>query len=278
MQLDCPACERPTLHRFLYAKNNCAIVKCSVCGLGRAQCDEFDPREYYSGDYFSGGRADGYADYRGAEAVLRREFSRSLAFVRRHQAGGRLLEIGCAYGFFLQEAATFYEVTGIEIAEAAARSCRERGLRVVTGLADERILAQLGMMDVIVMLDVIEHLPDPRATLALCHRHLKPGGIIVITTGDFGSPYARLAGPHWRLMTPPQHLWYFTPESLRRMSRSLGLTVAACDHPWKLVPLSLIGFQASRMLGVRYPGRLAGNGVGIPVNFFDAMRCVIRKR
>src|ERR1700731_2397307 len=167
MQLHCPACGRQTLHRFLYSKNNCAIVKCAGCGLGRAQCDEFDPREYYSGDYFSGGRADGYADYRGAEAVLRREFSRSLAFVRRHQAGGRLLEIGCAYGFFLQEAATFYEVTGIEIAEAAARSCRERGLRVVTGLADERILAQLGMMDVIVMLDVIEHLPDPRATLAL---------------------------------------------------------------------------------------------------------------
>ena len=105
-----------------------------------------------------------------------------------------------------------------------------------------------------------------------------PGGIIAITTGDFASLYARLSGPHWRLMTPPQHLWYFTPESLRRMSRSLGLTVAACDHPWKLVPLSLIGFQASRMLGVRYPGRLAGNGVGIPVNFFDAMRCVIRKR
>jgi hypothetical protein len=66
MQLDCPACERPTFHRFLYAKNNCAIVKCSVCGLGRARCEEFDPREYYSSEYFSGGRADGYADYRGA--------------------------------------------------------------------------------------------------------------------------------------------------------------------------------------------------------------------
>jgi SAM-dependent methyltransferase len=148
---------------------------------------------------------------------------------------------------------------------------------VVTGIADERNLAQLGMMDVIVMLDVIEHLPHPRATLALCHRYLNPGGIIVITTGDFGSLFARLAGAHWRLMTPPQHLWYFTPESLKLMARSLGLSIVAFDHPWKFVPLSLIAFQASRMLGFRYPGRFPGSRVGIPVNFFDAMRCVIRK-
>src|SRR5436190_7161324 len=67
MQLDCPACERPTLHRVFYEKNNCAIVRCSACGVGRALCDEFDPGEYYSGDYFSGGRTDGYVDYQGTE-------------------------------------------------------------------------------------------------------------------------------------------------------------------------------------------------------------------
>jgi len=54
------------------------------------------------------------------------------------------------------------------------------------------------------------------------------------TTGDFGSLCARLTGARWRLVTPPQHLWYFTPKSLGHMSRSLGLTLVACDHPWKL--------------------------------------------
>jgi 2-polyprenyl-3-methyl-5-hydroxy-6-metoxy-1,4-benzoquinol methylase len=56
------------------------------------------------------------------------------------------------------------------IAEDAAAYCRERGLRVSTGIADEANLAQLGMMDVIVLLDVIEHLPSPHETLALCAR------------------------------------------------------------------------------------------------------------
>jgi SAM-dependent methyltransferase len=275
MQFDCPACNRPTEHQFLYTKNSCAIVKCSACGLGRARYEEFAPNDFYSADYFSGGRTDGYADYRGAEAILRREFSHSLKFIRAYQAGGRLLEIGCAYGFFLKEAAASYEVAGIEIAEAPARYCREQGLHVLTGIAEECNLAALGMMDVIVMLDVIEHLPDPRATLRLCRRHLNPGGIIVLTTGDFGSLYARLTGPHWRLMTPPRHLWYFTIESVRRMAHALGLKVEGCDRPWKLVPLSLIEFQASRMLGIRYSGKFAGSRAGIPVNLFDVMRCVI---
>ena len=229
-------------------------------GSGRARCDEFDPREYYSGDYFSGGRADGYVDYQGTEAVLRREFSYALEFIRRHHARAGVSSRSVALtAFSLRKPRASTRWLASKLPRQRLSSCRERGLHVVTGIADERNLSQLGMMDVIVMLDVIEHLPDPRATLALCHRYLNPGGIIVITTGDFGSLYARLAGAHWRLMTPPQHLWYFTPKSLRHMSRSLGLTLVACDHPWKLVPLSLIGFQASRMLGLRYPGRFAGS-------------------
>ena len=71
-------------------------------------------------DAFSGGHPDGYADYRGAEPILRREFARTVKFIRKYRPAGRLLDIGCAYGFFLEEARPFYEVAGIEIAEHAA--------------------------------------------------------------------------------------------------------------------------------------------------------------
>jgi SAM-dependent methyltransferase len=276
MQLSCPACRQETAHRLLYSKNGCDILQCADCGLGRAQASGFDPGSYYTGDYFSGGHADGYADYLGAEPVLRREFAHTVNFVRKYRDGGRLLDVGCAYGFFLQEARRFYDVAGIELAEDAAAHARANGLRVHSGVADESTLAALGMMDVIVLLDVIEHLPDPHATLELCARHLRPGGIIVITTGDFGSLYARLAGAHWRLMTPPQHLWYFTRPSVERIARSLGLRMEAFDHPWKIVPLSLIKFQIGRMFGVRSTGATASR-VGLPVNLFDAMRVVLRK-
>ena len=103
---------------------------------------------------------------------------------------------------FSGRAARFYDVAGIEIADAAVAFCRSRGLSVINGVAEESSLTQFGMLDIIVLLDVIEHLPDPPSTLALCRKHLNPGGVIVITTGDFASFYARLAGPRWRLMTP----------------------------------------------------------------------------
>jgi SAM-dependent methyltransferase len=276
-RLLCPACGRATTHRFLYAKNGCEILQCRECGLGRTEAASFDPSSYYTGDYFAGGHADGYADYLGAEPVLRREFARTVEFIRKYCPRGRLLDVGCAYGFFLQEAKPFFEVAGVELADDAAAHGRRSGLNVLTGGADESTLAQLGGMDVIVLLDVIEHLPSPRDTLALCARHLVPGGIIVVTTGDFGSLSARLAGARWRLMTPPQHLWFFSGESMRRMAGSLGLEVAHFDHPWKIVPLSLITFQLARMLGRRPARAPSAIGIGLPVNLFDAMRVVLRK-
>lgn len=275
--LSCPACGGATRHDFLYTKNGCDILRCDSCGLGRAKTDSFDPKNYYTEDYFSGKRSDGYADYLGAEPVLRREFAKTMDFIRGFRPSGRLLEVGCAYGFLLQEARLHFDVTGIELAGEAAEHCRRSGLRVLTGQVNDGLLADLGRFDVIVMLDVIEHLPSPRETVAALARHLAPGGVLVITTGDFGAISARLAGRHWRLMTPPQHLWFFSQQGMRRMAAAVGLTVAQLDHPWKIVPLSLIGFQLTRMLGVE-AGRLPGwSGAGIPINLFDAMRVVLRK-
>ena len=274
----CPACGAPTRQRYLYSKEACDILRCEECGIGRTETAEFDPTSYYGKDYFSGGYFDGYADYIGAEPVLRREFARVVAFLRQHCAGGRLLEIGCAYGFFLQEARThFFDVVGIELVEDAAAYCRCSGLHVLDGAPDEDKFRRLGTMDAIVLLDVIEHLPEPRQTIELCSRHLSPGGALLLTTGDFGSLHARIIGANWRLMTPPQHLWFFTRESMKRLSKGAGLEFVSCDHPWKIVPLSLILFQLARILGMQPTRRPQTSRFGVPVNLFDAMRVVLRK-
>lgn len=280
----CPACKTDTPHEDLYEKNACVVSRCLTCGLGRATPGEFDPASYYTKEYFDGTHADGYTDYVASEQVLRAEFARVRESLKQECPGrGRLLEIGCAYGYFLKEVKDdFDEVIGIELAQDAVDACHRAGLaQVHQGVADEATLERIGEVDVIVMLDVIEHLPDPVRTLELCRRMLKPGGVILLTTGDFASPLARITGRHWRLMTPPQHLWFFTPGSFARIAGQLGLDVTAVSHPWKLVPLSLILFQLARMAGrkgqpIAPGGRLST--VGIPVNLFDAMRVVMRKR
>ena len=98
----------------------------------------------------------------------------------------------------------------------------------------------------------------------------------MITTGDFGSLAARLTGARWRLMTPPQHLWFFTRQSMQRLASGLGLAVEHLDHPWKLVPASLIAFQLQRMLGLRSASAVGASAIGVPVNLFDTMRVVLR--
>src|SRR4051794_37122379 len=50
----------------------------------------------------------------GAEPVLRREFAHSVDFIRNYRRDGKLLELGAAYGFFLMEAARYFDVAGIE--------------------------------------------------------------------------------------------------------------------------------------------------------------------
>jgi hypothetical protein len=78
-------------------------------------------------------------------------------------------------------------------------------------------------------------------------------------------------------MTPPQHLWFFTQDSIRKLCSGIGLAVEHVDHPWKVVPASLIVFQLRRMLGWHGSSVPAVSRVGIPVNLYDAMRVVLRR-
>ena len=277
----CRVCDRVTGHRLCFRKQDCDILKCHECGLGSADTKDFDPAAYYTDAYFDGGYGDGYADYAGSEAVLRREFRDTLRHLKRFVGSGRLLEVGCAYGFFLLEAKSSFQVAGIEAAEGAVRACHARGLSDVrVGLIDRMTIAEFPPMDAIVLLDVIEHLAAPDEAFRLLSSKLKPGGMLLLTTGDWNSLVGRAFGSRWRLMTPPQHLFYFTARSLRILGQRYGLQVVDVGHPWKTVPLSLVAHQLRRMIGLAAePPRASGHlsGVGIPVNLFDAIRVVYRK-
>jgi len=277
---ECPACGHAAPRRFCFRKSGYDIVRCCECGLGSSVGPEdFDPATFYDASYFTGGRRDGYDDYVGHAKVLHREFRSVLrAILASGSTEGRLMEIGCAYGFFLQEAQSHFRVFGVEVSPDAVRFAQARGLDVVCGFPSEEIFEKKGPFDVVVMLDVIEHLPNPAEVLGLIHRHLSPEGRLVLTTGDWGAPVSRLMRAAWRLMTPPQHMFFFTRKSMCGLLQRTGFTVVDFGHPWKHVPLGLILYQLERMSGLtQRPLRWLG-GVGITVNLFDAMRVIAVKR
>lgn len=280
IQFLCPVCDRTTVGTFLYYKAGIPITKCPECGIGKSCPDKFDPEMYYDASYFNGGKQDGYSDYIGTRDVLQKHFRRDLGLLKKLGGGtGNLLEIGCAYGYFLEVAQRQYTVSGLEIFKEAVDDCQARGLTGVKhGAISAETMESLPMTDIVVMLDVIEHLPDPREALATVTSKLRPNGLMLITTGDFSSLCAKIMGRHWRLMTPPQHLWFFTPHSLTQLTESLGFELVFIDHPFKKVPLGLIIYQICRYLSFSPHLPAWIHRFGLPVNLFDAMRIVLRKK
>jgi SAM-dependent methyltransferase len=277
----CQVCSTISVHSFVYRKNNIPIFRCKKCGVGRAIAEDFEPEKYYTEEYISGGYEESYVDYLGSEETLRREFRKTVKYLRRFSSkGGKCLEIGCAYGFFLQEARPYYEVYGVEMSEAAVLNCRSNGLlNVRKGELTDEFCREIGNLDVVVMLDVIEHIDNLEGLINIISTYLKPGAILLLTTGDWSSLASRLTGASWRLMTPPGHLWYLTPDSLDVLMRHNGMTRLDKGYPWKIVPFELIIKQAIAMLGwklkIHFPKIL--KNLGIPANMFDSMRLVYRK-
>ena len=169
---------------------------------------------------------------------------------------GRLLDVGCAAGFFLAEARRHYDVQGVELSRWSSAYARDRlGLPVVTGTLADAAAAGGVVFDVVTLWDVIEHVPEPVALLADAARVLKLGSgrDIVLTTGDIGGAYAQRAGAGWDLLTPPWHLTFFDRATLAGAAERAGLRVvgmrsegvAGDGRLWRSTPALL----AARVLG-----------------------------
>ena len=145
-----------------------------------------------------------------------------MAHLARLAPGGALLDLGCAAGFFLTAAAERYAVTGVEVSAFASQHARDEfGLRVFTGEIFDAPLAD-GEFDVVTLWDVIEHVAEPAAVLTEVARVTKPGGLVVMTTGDVSGPLAVRDLERWNLMTPPAHLAFFSPRTIERLLNDSG--------------------------------------------------------
>jgi SAM-dependent methyltransferase len=225
---DCVVCGAPQpVPQF--SRNGFDMVACRACGclyVGQdAAAIDFDA--LYGQDYYTGGHDQVFSDYVG-QAAARRAHARRKLWMLRHlpprvPRRGRLLDVGCAAGFFLAEAQPHYEVQGVELSAWSSAWAREQlGLPVFTGTLQQAALPA-DHFDLITLWDVIEHVPDPVPLLAEAARVLKPGGQLVLTTGDWGSAYAQRHGRDWHLMTPPWHLTMFSRATLTKAAERAGL-------------------------------------------------------
>lgn len=220
----CALCGRPD-GRVLFRVDGSLIVRCERCGLVRDAMRPVAARSVYGADYYSTESAKGgYANYVLDADVNRLTFaSRLQAIEARLGRKGRLLDVGCALGDFLEVARDRgWQVDGAEISSFAANEARKRGLRVFCGVLED-LHAPAERYDAITLYDVIEHLSDPVRTLKEVRRLLVPGGVLHIVTPNVDGIQARLLGSSWYHYKPGEHLFYFSPETLRHAADDAGL-------------------------------------------------------
>lgn len=199
------------------------VRRCAGCGLGYTSPRVHAERlhELYGERYWSSecARHFGYTSYLEEEKAYLRTFRRRARLVRRAVPPGRLLEVGCAAGYFLAVMRDLgYEVHGVEISGEAVQSARKRfGLDAVHACRLGDAPYPAGSFDLVAMWDVVEHLADPLAELAHCHRLLRPGGALVLQTQDLDSLARRVMGRRWHHFKQLEHLYHFDRRTLREL-------------------------------------------------------------
>jgi 2-polyprenyl-3-methyl-5-hydroxy-6-metoxy-1,4-benzoquinol methylase len=137
---------------------------------------------------------------------------------------GRLLDIGCGSGAWLVLMKGLgWEAEGIDFDPQAVDAANKAGLRVHAGvLEDQKYPSE--HFDALTMSHVIEHVPDPIATITECYRLLKPNGRLVLFTPNTSSLCHYYFGQDWRGLEPPRHLHIFSFTSMRRLFAHVGFS------------------------------------------------------
>lgn len=171
----------------------------------------------------------------GLRGIRMENFRDLVAQIGRFSSDGqrKLLDVGCAHGWFLETARQRFDVLGIEPDEFVAGRTQARGLPVRVGFFPD-VLGDHEKFDVVVFNDVIEHLPDIRAAVAAVNLHLNPGGLLVLNLPNsrgffyrtskllsrfgWGAPFERL----WQKDLPSPHVHYFDRRNLARLVGAHG--------------------------------------------------------
>ena len=283
----CPLCTPKSRCSVRFTKHGYTIYRCGECNLlfVHPQPSPEDIIALYGPAYFERGNKYSFDPENGELNPDRHNNLVRISVLQQYKPSGRLLDVGCAEGGFLEVAREMgFNVSGIEVSDYAATYARGKlGIDVAnSNLAEARLPSE--SYDVVTMWDVIEHLSDPCQTLREIHRILRRGGLLALSTGNAGSLWARLAGRFWQLLTPPQHLFFFDEKNLGKALGLSGFAVKEMLYVGKRTTLDFILFKARETLGpVVSPVQAIITCLGlnkglVTVNLYDIVTCVAEKK
>lgn len=245
----CPACGGPGVGGAVHVDGKQDLGGGPLSLLTCPRC-----RTRYQAALPRAGELARHYDYMGHKPVnahttplLELRFARLLARLEpARRPGARLLEVGCGFGLFLDAAARRGWIAhASEISPSCCESLRARfGERVHEGELPGAPFAP-DSFDAVVMIEVLEHLPDPLAYLVTARRLLRPGGLLLLTTPNPEGGTGRVLGTRWRVFTD-EHLSYFGRRGLLALLGRAGLEAASVTTTGLDVPSLRAGLARCR--------------------------------
>ncbi len=220
-------------------------VRCERCGLVRLQPrpEEAAMERHYTATTYA--RAEGEEETAGLgqrlDEFFRRQAERVNASHGTRTTRKRLLDVGCGDGRFMAAMQTLgWETEGLETDPRTAALARKRTESVIHKLDLENLKGIKGKFDMVSLLHVLEHVPDPRATLRAAYDALAPGGTLLLAVPNTDCLEARVFRKNWYPLDLPRHYWGFTPRTLVRLTEEIGFTVEGMSYlPFMFAPQSL---------------------------------------
>ena len=231
-----------TTSRPIFSVKGYDLVECTGCGLAYIanQPDDAELARIYSGGegYHAALKDPASPQW----AAIRRTAAAHMKFMRKVPGGGRLVDVGCSTGQFLNMARQAgYAVSGIEFSADSRSFAQDHfSLAVESGSINDTALAPASL-DLVTMFDVIEHVRDPLADMAAAYRLLKPGGWFVLSTPNIDGLFPRLSRPlankldYWPHPEPPYHLYQYSVRTLATSLEKAGFRPGPVAH--RRIPL-----------------------------------------
>jgi len=251
---NCPICGLQKFDPFISGKDffltgeSFSIVKCRDCGFRftnpRPKAEDLG-KYYESSDYIS------HSDSRKGlfasvyQVVRKYTLSRKLSLISKFQPKGKILDIGCATGQFLNHMdENGWKATGIEPDEKTrSRAISEYGLDV---FPEEQLnILDKYSFDVITMWHVLEHVSDLNNRMEQLRNLLKPQGTLLIAVPNCDSFDAKKYGEFWAGYDLPRHLYHFTKSDVKLLLERYGFTIV------NILPMKFDAFYVS-LLSEKY--------------------------